>query len=116
MLEGFFSFLFEFIGEFFLYMLFDRSSNPSKKRINTEMEKLKTESWFKVLYEEPNHKKRFETNDSVRHFIGEKGAKRIKNSKKHQQELIDLLHEAHLFEPSFIDVGKYSSSLTNKKK
>jgi hypothetical protein len=91
--EDFISFLFDFVGDVIgdgiMFLLFEKK--PSKKRINKTLDHLKTESWFKVLYENPNYKKSLLTNESVRIYIGEKGAKRIKKSEKLQQKLTDLL-------------------------
>jgi hypothetical protein len=96
-MEDFFSFLFDFIGDVIgdgiMFLLFEKE--PSKKRINKTIEQLKTESWFKVLYENPIYQKLFLTNETVRIYIGEQGAKRIKKSEKLQQKLTDLL-QAHL--------------------
>lgn len=111
MLEGFLSFLFEFLGELFLSFFLD-GKEPSKKRIRENIEELKQESWFKTLYEEPQYKRLIDGHESVRFFIGEKGAKKIKKNEEYQQKLKDLLHEAHLFEPSYIEKKSYKGKFT----
>ncbi|MDP4084973.1 MAG: hypothetical protein Q8934_10215 [Bacillota bacterium] len=106
MLDDIVSALFDFVGDIaddvIMALFFERKpSNKRIKRIDSSIEELKNEGWFKVLYEDSNSKKYFLHNESIRVFIGKKGVRRIKKKEMYQQRLQDLLKEAYLLEPSY---------------
>lgn len=100
MLEDIVSGVFDLVGglaeDFILYLLFEKE--PSKKKIDREIDKLKYEGWFKILFEDLNYKEYFSHNESIRLFIAKKGAKRIRKKTKFQRKLTGLLQEVYLAE------------------